>query len=401
MAPEPRAQPEAGLLAERRRPRWLDRALVAGFLLVIALPAAGLFQDPRHGIAAFENRRPARWPAVPATRAALAAYPGAVERYLDDRFAWRARLIGLDHWFRAVGLGVSPVPKVMIGKDRWLYFLGEDGRALDRFYRSNDLFGERHIGRLRAELLRRREALARRGIPYVVVIVPEKFSVYPEYLPDHVRPVSPDAPLDRIVAALARHPELRFVDLRPALRTAKPRGRLYYKSDSHWTVTGALVGYEGLAPALAAALPGWAPAPPPPLERYTVPAHRHSGDLARMLGLPREFRERDPLPLGRMLDDETSRCARLRADPAPDGLYPSSTERRVYACARPGLPRALVYCDSQIFPLIPLLSDGFSRVVYALRAPMELRQIDHERPDIVIEEMVERALYLPAEQPLR
>jgi alginate O-acetyltransferase complex protein AlgJ len=392
---------ESGFLPERARPRWLHRALAAGFSLIIALPLLGLWQSPEDGIAAFENRRPAPWPAWPDTRAALAEYPGAIERYVNDRFAGRLALIRLDHWFRAVALQVSPVPNVMIGKDKWLFFLGEDGRALDRYYRSNDLFGDRDVAMLRDELLRRRAALARRGIPYVVVVVPEKFSVYPEYLPDHVKPVAPMTPLDRVVAALAAHPELPFVDLRPALRASKARGRLYYKSDSHWTFTGALVGYEALSPAVAAVLPGWKSAPPPSPERYLMPENRYSGDLARMLGLPDQYRERDMTPLAPLLAGEASRCARPVTDAAPPGLYPASVFREVYACPRPGLPRALVYCDSQIYPLIPLLSENFSRAVYALRAPMDLRQIEHERPDIVIEEMVERALYVPAEQPLR
>lgn len=396
--------PSAGgspVASERRRPRWLDVALVAGFLLVLAAPSIGLWQSARHGIAAFENRRAARWPALPTTRAALAAYPGAVERYVNDRIAWRGWLLRVDHWLRAVVFGVSPVPKVLIGKDRWLYFLGEDGLALDRFYRSRDLFGEGHVAMLVAELRRRHEALARRGIPYVFVVVPEKYSVYPEHLPDHVKQVSPDTALDRVVAAAAAHPELRVVDLRPALRAAKARGPLYYKGDSHWTFTGALVGYEALAPVLAAALPGWRPPPPPPLARYFAPRHHHRGDLAKMLGLPRHFRELDPLPLGRVFDDQASRCARLRDDPAPAGLYLASVERHVYACDQPGRPRALVYCDSQIYPWIPVLSESFSRTVYALRSPIDLRQVDHERPDIVIDELVERALYIPAEQPLR
>jgi hypothetical protein len=237
-----------------------------------------------------------------------------------------------------------------------------------------------------------------------VVIVPEKFSVYPEYLPDHVRPVSPDAPLDRIVAALARHTRSSASwTWRPALRTAKPRGRLYYKSDSHWTVTGALVGYEGLAPALAAALPGWAPAPPPPLERYTVPAHRHSGDLARMLGLPREFRERDTAAAR---PDARRRDVALRPPPGGSGRgRPLPSSDRTAACtpgARPGLPRALVVLRLADLPPHPRCSRTDSPAwCTRCERPMELRQIDHERPDIVIEEMVERALYLPAEQPLR
>ena len=62
-------------------------------------------------------------------------WPARFDAAFADRFGGRNALIALHHWTKAVGFGVSPVANVMIGRDGWLYFLGEDGKAIDRDYR--------------------------------------------------------------------------------------------------------------------------------------------------------------------------------------------------------------------------------------------------------------------------
>jgi hypothetical protein len=71
-----------------------------------------------------------------------------------------------------------------------------------------------------------------------------------------------------------------------------------------------------------------------------------------------------------------------------------------YACARPGLPRAVVYRDSMAIPLIPLLSENFSRVAYVSSRRLDPAFIEREAPDIVIDEMVERAMLAPVATPM-
>ena len=69
-------------------------------------------------------------------------------------------------------------------------------------------------------------------------------------------------------------------------------------------------------------------------------------------------------------------------------------------CDRPNLPRAVVFRDSMAIALIPLLSEDFSRVVYVQSRAMDFDIIERERPDIVIEEMVERSINAPAAFPI-
>jgi hypothetical protein len=52
-------------------------------------------------------------------------------------------------------------------------------------------------------------------------------------------------------------------------------------------------------------------------------------------------------------------------------------------------------------PLIPLLAENFSRVVFASGHRMDAALIERESPDIVIEELVERALHEPGALPMK
>ena len=72
-----------------------------------------------------------------------------------------------------------------------------------------------------------------------------------------------------------------------------------------------------------------------------------------------------------------------------------------YACDRPGLPRAVVLRDSMAIPLIPLLSENFSRVVYVSSRQLDRALIEREKPDVVIEELVERSLHAPGALPMK
>src|SRR5262249_13661044 len=119
---------------------------------------------------------------------------------------------------------------------------------------------------------------------------------------------------------------------------------------------------------------------------YVAGVDVYRGDLARMAGFRPRFDEPDYVPLSKVLADPSSRCAR-RVDSGADAGF------EFYACARGELPRAVVYRDSMGIPLVPLLSENFSRVVYVESRRLDPALILREKPDVVIEEMVERAMF--------
>jgi hypothetical protein len=214
---------------------------------------AGTWLDRNLEVTAFESGARSR-PDAAHGQAAIARVIGT-EAAIADRFGGRDALIALHHFAKTVIFGVSPVPNVLIGRDGWLFFLGEDGKSIDRDYRGVIPYPPDEPMRVAAELKRRHDYLAARGIAYVVAIVPDKSTIYPEYLPSWVTHVQGGTGLDRFYSALHEYPDLKVLDLRPALIEAKARERQYFKTDSHWNYLGATTGYELLIGAVKSLVP--------------------------------------------------------------------------------------------------------------------------------------------------
>lgn len=400
---DPLALPPVPPPAPGAHPRR-DRALAVMFVTLIALPGLLLPALERLGVGGplmaklqsqptleMENRVAAPWPGLVATT----RFPAQFERAFADNFFGRSVLLRAWHVILVQGLGVSSAPKVMLGGSGWLYFLGEDGKAFDRHYLGVQPVADADIAAVAAELERRAAFLATHGIAYVVTVVPDKHTIYPEHLPLWVpRPATP-SPLDRLNDAL-RLQGVRVVDLRPPLLAAKQRERIYFKTDSHWTLAGASVGYDALMREVQRAvgvdkMPAIAPPARPP---YVPGVDVYSGDLARLLGLKGYLTEPDFVPLGKVLADTASRCGK-RIDTGAD------EDLEIYACNQPRLPRAVVLRDSMADLMIPLLSENFSRTVYVKsHRRLDPAAVLREKPDVVIEEMVERALLEPAAWPM-
>jgi alginate O-acetyltransferase complex protein AlgJ len=368
-----------------------DRVVAALFALALAVPLVALAMTWSRTTTPFEKRAMAPWPQLEWAT----SFPPAFESAFADRFGGRDALIRIHHASLLEFFGVSALTTVMPGNDGWYYWLGEDGLSLDRHYRGVESFPQSFVDATAAELVRRRDWLAARGIAYVVAVVPEKYTIYPEHLPTWVTRSAQPSPYDRVVAAL-QNSGVAFIDLRPDLRAAKARDRVYYQTDSHWNYLGAMVGYGAIMREVQRALPaerlpGIAPAQRP---AHVPGVDFYSGDLIGMLGLPGRIREDDVAPLGKILADTTTRCAkRVDAPKVPDV--------ETYVCDRPGLPRAVVYRDSMAIPLIPMLAENFSRAMFITGRAFDSSLIEREKPDVVIEEMVERALHGPGALPMK
>jgi len=368
-----------------------DRILALLFCAAIAAIGLAALKPRPEASLEFENRPIAAWPALTLTRSVATGFEAA----FSDRFGARTTLLRWHHALLVDVFHVSPASNVMLGRNGWLYFLGEDGQSLDRNYRGTVAVADGDIAAVVAELGRRGRFLASLGIPYVVAVVPDKFTIYPEHLPAWVVRAAGRTPLDRLADAIVAGTTLRFVDLRAPLRAAKARERVYYATDSHWNLLGATVAYGEIMREVQRALPaGRLPAiAPAALPEYLPGVDVYSGDLARFIGYPPRVQEPDYAPLGKVLADPASRCGK-RLDSGADIGY------EYYACDHPNRPRAVVYRDSMAIPLIPLLSENFSRAVYISSHRFDPALIERERPDVVIEEMVERAMFAPAATPM-
>jgi alginate O-acetyltransferase complex protein AlgJ len=170
--------------------------------------------------------------------------------------------------------------------------------------------------------------------------------------------------------------------VRQALAAEKRKARLFQKTDTHWNARGAYVAYAAVIEAMRLRVP--AIPPPWPLSDFDlVVEHTPAMDLAGMMGLKRVLGEEN-LTL-------VPKRARRYVVREPAGNIVEAGEGRIVT-EIPGstLPRAVVFRDSFTSAMAPFLSEHFSRVVYLWRNDFSAEEVERERPDAVLQEIVSR-----------
>lgn len=135
-----------------------------------------------------------------------------------------------------------------MGADGWLFFNG-DG-ALDAFLGLKQL-SPVHLQSYQWELMNRRDWLAEQGITYVFLPVPNKESIYPEYLPWWIRDNAGISLYDQIVGYLDGNIGFsEYIDLKKRFLKQKNEKQLYLMTDSHWNLYGVFSVYNAITKVL-------------------------------------------------------------------------------------------------------------------------------------------------------
>jgi alginate O-acetyltransferase complex protein AlgJ len=360
-----------------------DKALITVFLVLICLPLPGLIFGLDRAFVLEENRNLAARPELKLDRAALAALPTKLEAYFNDHFGFRKRLIFWLAVAKVQGLRVTSTRGVTLGSNGWLY-LASDSAVLS--FRAARPFTSEQLEAYRRILEARRDWLCSRGIPYLMIIPPNKDTIYPEYMPAALNKLNSRSRLDQLVGYMKERSSVRILDVRGDLRRARQVERVYGITDSHWNLRGGYVAYERIMQILK----DWFPEAGaiPRTEFRAVAENGPGGDLAQMLGIA------DRLPEERLTLEPRARWHFTQStDPLPIAARTAYPELAM-ATARPDaeLPRAVFFRDSFAAQLIPFLAEHFQRMVCIWDKDFNRAIVEHERPAVVIQEMVERSL---------
>lgn len=368
--------------------RSADATLILLFLALLGVPTARNFAGSPAAAAPDENRTLAPRPEWPRQWAGLEQYPLQFEAFYNDHFGYRRKLIDWLNNMRVRWLQSSSSPRVCLGKEGWLYYEYE---PLGNDYTTHRPFTVEELERWRRILESRRDWLKERGIPYIFLIAPDKQSIYPEMLPRVLRRrARHSSKLDQLCNYLKENSDVEVLDLREPLRLAKTQRRVFFISDSHWNDHGAYVAYCVLICELAKHWPALQPAPRTEFMETTV--RLPGGDLAKMLGLRHLYVEDHDLLVPRSPRLSTRIETGARAAHLPPQMQPSLLVR-----PGPELPRAVLFHDSFAKCFTPFLAEHFQRLCYRWLEPYEFdaELIEQERPDVVIQQIVERKLRLP------
>ena len=220
----------------------------------------------------------------------------------------------------------------------------------------------------------------------MLIIPPNKSTIYPEFMPAAYNKVHSRSRLDQLVNYMNDHSSVMILDVREDLRRAKQIERVFDATDSHWNPRGGYIAYSRIVQALAT----WFPqAQPIPRSRFReVVANSPGGDLARMLGIADRFPEERLMiePYDRWHFTQTTDAFPIAARTA----HPELT----MATERPDaqLSRAVLFRDSFAAQFIPFLAEHFERMLCIWDTEFDRAIIEHERPAVVIQEVVERLL---------
>jgi hypothetical protein len=375
------ASPLVDPVASPRRRRW-QVALVATFLVALALPTLDLVvgldptPSPLRDIAAFPKLHLDR---------SLLKVPGQLLLYLKSSMGFRGALVRAHGLFAWKVLGVSPAPETVFRGDPWL-FLRSDHEA--EAFRRVDPMSPAVLERWRAVLEARRDWLAKRGIKYLLVVAPDKETIYGEDVPPWFTRAPGPSRLQQLREMLERTHAVDFLDLTDAVTAQKASERVYHLTDTHWNDAGAFAGYRAVTSRLARWFPALAPLGPDGVQRESVVTR--GGDLARVCGLQTDLLE--PQVQSHL---KPGLAAATFGDGAPITFERTDVHQRHELETRSAggeIASATIVRDSFGEALLPYLSRHFQKARWLWTDDFPARAIEEQHPAVVVHELVERKL---------
>jgi len=362
-----------------------DIALSAVFIVFLVLPTARehCYRSKRRSSMHNIEKR-ALTPKPDFKIAKIFYFPGEFDRYYNDNFSFRRKLIRWHNRLKARYLKISPLrDNVVLGKEGWLFYTAEN---VLKDYDGSLQFTEEELAKVKDNLLERRDWLRERGAAFYVLVAPNKHTIYSEYLPDYVKKVNGRSRLDNLIEYLRTNSDIEIIDVRDELMREKSVRRLYYKLDTHWNQYGAFIAYQKLIKSVARDFP---PVKPLLVSDFGMSSATFSaGDLSVMLAISDELDD-ESVAL-HLKGGKSAREAIHLYDEANSPSFPRGLTREG---GRKDLPSLVMFRDSFGEGLIQFLSENFRRSVYVGTHNFPVEVIEEEKPDIVIHELVERKLH--------
>lgn len=315
-------------------------------------------------------------------------WPAELEAYFNDHFGFRNTFI---RRYRKImrSAGITDY-RVIYGRDDWLYLNDE---AIMQDFIGTRSYDESLRKQQVRRLQERKQWLENRGIGFLFFIVPNKTTIYPEYLPRNIEQLKASQTNREIF--IERQPanlNQTVVDLTPILLRAKKDQVVYLKNDTHWNPYGAYIAYENIVDRIQTVLPS--SHPPILAAQLSTQQSEIVGDLAKMTVSP----ERYSMKINLLRHSDKSHWSTKEIDD-PEFLKKEHIpidNKPPYTVHNPdGHGNAVILHDSFGLRLQEYLPCQFENTTfiwrYSNRTLLPL-VVESLKPDIIIEQVVERHL---------
>jgi alginate O-acetyltransferase complex protein AlgJ len=357
---------------------------LALFLVGLYAPLADQCIRPASVREPTNENRPARpMPTLPKTSAELAQFPAAFEAHHADTFGLRDVLLRWNSRMKLDVFHVSPAPTLLLDSSGWIDYAGEHTFEVRRGVLPMSVAAVKEWVDYFALC---RDFCARNQAQYAFLAVPNKETIYPDHVPALYAPLGPSH-LDQVVAALPQDQRPGFIDLRAPFLAARaddhePWDHLYTLYGTHWNGRGTLLAYDATMRALQAGRQDIVPLRADEVSMVLSPEPSFDTWGPRMY-LPHRFLHPAQYPL--VLGPQRWQAVESVQTPVTRWLARGSSSRG---------PRVVVFHDSFGPVLETLFASTFSEVTF-VHSWFDPAVVLAQRPDIVLEERVERVFVGP------
>lgn len=303
------------------------------------------------------------------------------EGSFPERFIGRDLLISTVNNFRYFVLGDIAFKDVIVTSEGWA--IPTDSFSINDYQNTFPL-QQISVNEIGDKLNSLCSFLTQNEIEFILIVPPNKNSIYPEYLPKEISVMNSKSRLDQIMEVWKDTENCHLMDLRDPLLHAKAKEVLYFSTDTHWNQHATFVAHKELTNYLTKKFPE---IKVPNKDDYKLSNSTYVGDLVGTnfghLNIYDEIQTYVPI--------QRCNCWGSFSTDA-EGVITGRiiNEKRDF-------PTAIIFHDSYINDWVPFLSEIFQEARY-IRTPfgeqitINPRDIAAEKPDIVIIECVERLL---------
>ena len=199
--------------------------LIIGGLFTLGIT---MFIRPAKHFSEKENRVLQQIPTFSLNSFVQGQYQEKLEKGADDQFPGRDGLTATASICKRM-MGQKDIGDTYLGKDHY-YLAKKTEDSIDMFRYMENLRYVEYVGSQRAS-------------KSTLLLVPDAGTILADKLPAQA-PFYQAAALYRAAGSVCK--QTTFVDIRQAMNEQKKSEQLYYRTDHHWTLAGAYVGYQQL-----------------------------------------------------------------------------------------------------------------------------------------------------------
>jgi len=258
-------------------------------------------------------------------------------------------------------------------------------------YQGKNLFKKKELQTILDEMNFRRNYCERKGARLYFVIIPQKQTVYEEFIPENFRNIKNETNRSRLKEYLVSN-NFPVIDPTDYLLKKKTEDTLLYLStDSHWNNLGAFYGSQYI---LNIINKDFSQIPPLSMNDYVIKGEEvGGGNIAQMLNMTDELKDYD-FVFERIDGTKSFKGEKALYPPTPNFIWASDFET-VYLNPKANRLKALIICESFGNMQHDFYKESFGKTVMIFDGwehGLNPNIIDNEQPDIVVIQVLETML---------